>query len=66
MNHGKDRHAAGAYPPSESFAQNAAKARIVIVDDDESIALLVRRSLDRPEYHFDICAGGEAALARIV
>src|SRR6266851_4837750 len=40
MNHGKDRHAAGAYPPSESFAQNAAKARIVIVDDDESIALL--------------------------
>ncbi len=24
------------------------------------------RSLDRPEYHFDICAGGEAALARIV
>src|SRR5260370_41318120 len=24
------------------------------------------RSLDRPEYHFDICAGGEAALARLV
>jgi len=48
-----------------SFAQISGRCRIIIVDDDEGIALLARRALERPEYEFEICTSGEAVLASI-
>jgi ActR/RegA family two-component response regulator len=43
----------------ETHAQVAARSRIIIVDDDDSVALLARRALERPEYEFEICTDGE-------
>src|ERR1700730_2380055 len=50
---------------SGTHTQVAARLRIIIVDDDENVALLARRALERPEYEFEICADGETALASI-
>lgn len=50
---------------SGTRAQGATSSRIIIVDDDENVALLARRALERPEYEFEICGDGETALASI-
>jgi DNA-binding NtrC family response regulator len=49
----------------KGLARVSARSRIMIVDDDENVAILVRRALERPEYEFEICADGETALASI-
>jgi two-component system NtrC family response regulator len=50
---------------NEIGTESPRAARIVIVDDDENTAMLTKRSLRNPNYIFELCTGGEAALIAV-